>query len=54
MDELTPQARRGITGFGCIYSELTKYLQEHSIKETMEFIIKSVGYIDYLRHEYGE
>ncbi|MDD5197815.1 MAG: UvrD-helicase domain-containing protein [Candidatus Gracilibacteria bacterium] len=54
MDELTPQARRGITGFGALYAELTQYLGEHSIKETMEHIIKQTQYIDYLRHEYGE
>lgn len=54
MDELTPQARRGITGFGALYVELVQYLREHSIKETMEYIIKQTQYIDYLRHEYGE
>lgn len=54
MDELTPQARRGIAGFGEIYSELVTYLSEHSVKETMEFIIKRTQYIEYLRHEYGE
>lgn len=54
MDELTPQARRGIAGFSALYHELTKFLQEHSIKETMEEIIKKIGYVDYLRHEYGE
>ncbi len=54
MDELTSQARRGITGFGTLYNELTLYLQNHSIKETMEEIIKRTQYIDYLRHEYGE
>jgi DNA helicase-2/ATP-dependent DNA helicase PcrA len=54
MDELTPQARRGIAGFGTIYNELTIYLQNHSIKEMMEEIIKRTQYVDYLRHEYGE
>lgn len=54
MDELTPQARRGISGFGAMYNELTEYLQEHSIKETMEKVINRTQYIDYLRHEYGE
>lgn len=54
MDELTPQARRGIAGFGALYNELTQYLQDHSVKETMEEVIKRIGYIDYLHHEYGE
>lgn len=54
MDELTPQARRGITGFGALYVESVQYLREHSIKETMEYVIKQTQYIDYLRHEYGE
>ncbi|NCP76726.1 UvrD-helicase domain-containing protein [Candidatus Gracilibacteria bacterium] len=54
MDELTPQARRGIAGFSLLYRELTEYLQIHSIKELMEEIIKKTQYIDYLRNEYGE
>ena len=54
MDELTPQARRGISGFSGLYHELTQYLQDHSIKELMEEVIKKTQYIDYLRHEYGE
>ncbi|MDD5377388.1 MAG: 3'-5' exonuclease [Candidatus Gracilibacteria bacterium] len=54
MDELTPQARRGIAGFSALYGELVQYLQKHSIKEMMEEVIKKTQYIDYLRHEYGE
>lgn len=54
IDELTPQARRGIAGFGVLYTELTAYLREHSLKETMQEVIKKTGYIEYLRYEYGE
>jgi len=54
VEELTPQARRGIAGFGILYDELTVYIRNHSIKETMEEIIKKTQYIEYLRHEYGE
>ncbi|MDD2892203.1 MAG: 3'-5' exonuclease [Candidatus Gracilibacteria bacterium] len=54
MDELTPQARRGIAGFSSLYIELIEYLQTHSIKELMEEVIKKTQYIEYLRHEYGE
>lgn len=52
--DLTPQARKGIASFGALYEELNQYLGEHSIPETMEFIIKRTAYKDYLESEYGE
>lgn len=54
MTDLTPQARKGIASFGALYKELNQYLGEHSIPETMEYIIKRTAYKDYLESEYGE
>lgn len=54
IEELTPQARRGITSFGVLYEECIQFLNTHSIKETMEHIIKHTEYIQYLHNEYGE
>lgn len=53
MTEITPQARKSAHDFFVIYSDMLSYIKEHSVAESIGYILKRIAYEEYLREEYS-
>ena len=51
-EEVGGAAKRGFVLFADMWQTFLSYAREHSVRETMEYIIKTVKYDDYLKSEY--